>query len=626
MEHLNDEFNVFAPLEMCYLVFRWTWLVVRKLCIWLGVIFSGVRLLSSWKLTLPIVDTCNVKAVELPPCVCPPVLIEDFTTQELLEDLYRRCPDFMIWIAMFTVVFHMPYYLKIFVWWCKVLKKACVFSFHALCQLFINIKLYIGFGVVRRPPPTHEEIPLLRRGSPTNVSLDIGQQTATYRAEKYVPGSEYEQVKVLPPFQVEICRRDNGAYVPVAQGFRVDNKIITATHAISDSSAQDSYIGIYHGDTLEVVPNNFVHLDNVDVSFMTLGLNVWNKFPGLKSAKVSKTLVNVDRIVSVCGRGQKSTGPLRPYHLPHVTYAGSTKPGFSGAPYVTGGTVHAIHVGAGVTNLAVDMAVVMTAINHLKEESTTITTYEKMVIEALQEAHTRGKKIKGMSWGMDDYMVNVHGRAIMVDRDFLTGHDDLWESLWLDDEDRDWYHEPAQRGGKGRGGRKRYDDESVPVPPAQLESVETPMDDSHMAPREDYSAVDAPSTTNVGGPFLGRGGRMKQAANQIVLQPPIEPMAGVNVAATMCNPYVAAYQTNPWMSSPTMQYPYIPSMMVPHMAGPQLMPVQPSEASSSIVTSQESTTGNSIPSTSAQPKKRFYPVNNTSQKPASGQSSRRTTK
>nr|UGO57181.1 MAG: hypothetical protein 2 [Riboviria sp.] len=109
-----------------------------------------------------------------------------------------------------------------------------------------------------------------------------------------------------------------------------------------------------------------------------------------------------------------SIGMLKIHNcMPYLNYDGSTKPGFSGAPYYSGNTVFGMHVGANNVNLAIDSTFIQAAI--LKSETP---IFEERI---LREAKREGRKIRYKTYSDPDTIyVLSNGQYLAMDYNSLA--------------------------------------------------------------------------------------------------------------------------------------------------------------------------------------------------------------
>lgn len=121
-----------------------------------------------------------------------------------------------------------------------------------------------------------------------------------------------------------------------------------------------------------------------------------------------------------------------------LIYTGSTRPGFSGAPYIQGQTAHGMHTNGGMVNTGYSMSFITCVIQ--SNENKIGDKLEASENDALERMLKTARKtdVQYARWGVDEYMVSVGGRHFVVDEDdfaALAGKRDF-RKYFYDDEDR----------------------------------------------------------------------------------------------------------------------------------------------------------------------------------------------
>lgn len=165
-------------------------------------------------------------------------------------------------------------------------------------------------------------------------------------------GSEFIDVP-MPSCQVQILD-EHGA--PLGFGIRdEDDFLVTNYHVVDGHSfvllrdrAQNCY---------RIFVPSFKSVSHIDLAFVPININIWSKLG------TSKAILATDAVfpcsVSISNNGKGSVGSLdTTTSIVLVSYSGSTLPGYSGAPYVSGKRIVALHVGAGTNNVAIPAYVI----------------------------------------------------------------------------------------------------------------------------------------------------------------------------------------------------------------------------------------------------------------------------
>lgn len=162
------------------------------------------------------------------------------------------------------------------------------------------------------------------------------------RGEAMQPGSSFRIQAGMPRCQIPIYTPGVLYDTFLGYGIRYDDVLVVPTHV---------HTGADYGMLLKVDGKSFL-LDatpirsNIlsDVSYFLMDKSVWARL-GVQSAKVVGAPVS-PVAVTVVGPQGASSGYVSRNPTPYVlNYTGSTIPGYSGAPYVTNGSVIGIHAG-----------------------------------------------------------------------------------------------------------------------------------------------------------------------------------------------------------------------------------------------------------------------------------------
>lgn len=215
--------------------------------------------------------------------------------------------------------------------------------------IILIASLYAIFRVIqffRVPQRTTEEA----------IPLTTYRDNRRYNAEKRMPDSPFIKAELhhIPKCQASVrAFAYSSAGVDLlqeGQGFRdPENRFITAAHVVE--GADYVIITSPTGNQLQIDISCFVVNPVVDYAAAVLSAGDWSCL-GLRSSIYPKKW-DGSAIVTITDLDQISSGLLsESTHFLNVQYAGSTIPGFSGAPLVANGTVYGMHVGAGQHNCA----------------------------------------------------------------------------------------------------------------------------------------------------------------------------------------------------------------------------------------------------------------------------------
>nr|QJI53812.1 MAG: hypothetical protein 1 [Solemoviridae sp.] len=210
---------------------------------------------------------------------------------------------------------------------------------------------------------------------------------------------------------------------------------------------------------------NWSTLEEYDVAYLVPEQSTTTKL-GISKAKAPNQRLKQCAVVTVYGRDKSSMGPLKAFEDSiNLKYVGSTTPGFSGSPYMSGRTVYGMHLGStqdmgmgidvGFLNMKLTRKLVM------RKEST-----EEWLLDEIEKAEQAGRKINWTRYGLDDVVIEINGRDIMYD---LGSWFEIYEHAHETEIEHKTYYgkkrgkandddEIVQRKkGKGKGGRFEYE-------------------------------------------------------------------------------------------------------------------------------------------------------------------------
>lgn len=197
-----------------------------------------------------------------------------------------------------------------------------------------------------------------------------------------------------PKFQLIIWDKDGAAYKPIACAFRVSDYVITASHCLVDPKtvALSTDVGdvcvldyetVYNADELAII--------KIHPTFFTE-----NK---VAAAKLSPDIDGVVRVTGCDVKTATSCGILKPtttFSL--LSYSGTTKPGFSGAPYIVGDTkIVAMHICGGADgNLCIQGSYIKLIMSNFVNQQPA-KQKKKKPYEVVQQGDREPEKKKGKS-------------------------------------------------------------------------------------------------------------------------------------------------------------------------------------------------------------------------------------
>lgn len=235
-----------------------------------------------------------------------------------------------------------------------------------------------------------------------------------YLPEKMVPGNPLVRVAEVPKFQASLMEYIDGKWCEVGQCFRVGSVLLTAMHVV-DGKAERLRIQSARG-TLEIESHRFRPVDDeADLAYVLLDEREFTRL-GLAKAKLVAAGGSDGRAasyVTVQTSTEKSTGAVQAASdlFGYVRYLGSTKPGFSGAPYHLGNNVYGMHLGAAVDNLGYDGSYLACKIRRFTEDSTEY--FERLT----RQHQKRGKRlVVRRTQDPQEVEVRVNGQYVRISR------------------------------------------------------------------------------------------------------------------------------------------------------------------------------------------------------------------
>nr|UGO57115.1 MAG: hypothetical protein 2 [Riboviria sp.] len=325
-----------------------------------------------------------------------------------------------------------------------------------------------------------------------------------------------------PRYQAQIELSDDNdedaKWVYVGNGFRTEHGFVTANHVLEGMK----YARISSGEQSKVVKVTSFRrkLNNLDIALLPLSDTVRLDF--LTQSKLVST--EVPAMNCTCGDGtQQSFGEVRPGPtFGMVTYRGSTRPGFSGAPYAVNRQVYGMHVGTSGDNMGISapyLSFVLKRAMYRNEDSDDYMREIVMGDTDYDTCHTGNP---------DEITIKHKGRYYVVDRDSFYE----WKNEKEDVKAR--YHKAMNRERVKwesvappvfTGAKIDYDDSENDCPPVQ--------DNMHGEPSEEKpspaldTTVPNTSTTESPSPSLGSPSpteiqELMRALNDLVLKSMLE--------------------------------------------------------------------------------------------------------
>lgn len=262
-------------------------------------------------------------------------------------------------------------------------------------------------------------------------------------------GSNYYSVE-HPKFVVGLYGIRDGAKVFLGTGWATNGFIVTAMHVVDKDF---DHISIRHKDNYFRTAHTDWKIIGPDVAAIS-NERRWTIPEAKVDALCGSHFVTV---YSAHANQNCSMGVLK--HTPTVAfgstaYEGSTRPGFSGAPYYNGHRVMGMHVGGGNTNYGYSASYIMTLLQRVRSK-------ESSELEQVKRAlRTARRSDVELYHGLDETEVRVGGCYWVIQNAEI---DELYEIEEFEDLLYD-YDEPAQGKGKRRRYRKQryFDDDYEP--------------------------------------------------------------------------------------------------------------------------------------------------------------------
>lgn len=192
------------------------------------------------------------------------------------------------------------------------------------------------------------------------------------------------------------------------------NVVVTAAHLID--AAKVTYL---RGKNVEVeIPSSAWVRTGIDMVYLpcTGKFEKLSKLPSFRIGNsvgidVSCRAAYLDKPNLTFGLLRKAVAVETDVGFGRLIYTGSTKPGFSGAPYIQNTIIYGMHTNGGRVNTGYSMSFLAAVIKNSMGRP------ESSECEALTRAlgTARYSDVEYKPWGLDDIMVSVGGRVFMID-------------------------------------------------------------------------------------------------------------------------------------------------------------------------------------------------------------------
>lgn len=257
---------------------------------------------------------------------------------------------------------------------------------------------------------------------------------AEWQSERMHAGSDLQTISSVPLCVGQIQVLCEKGWVHIASCFRMEDALLTAYHAVQTEGKyrirvpRTGKIMEFKGG--EKGPWNKVE---ADMGVLYIGNSVLSDL-GLKKPKTASIVANFGMSqMAECvshykdGTVRKSIGRLKMATdiFGSVVYDGSTKPGFSGAPYVVGEVVYGMHLGGAAVNMGYDAEYLRIMAAQFNNEAWVYKVEE--YIAKMSVSQRKSLRITRSLGDPDEYLVLIPGRGfILADYEDLK---DYWDDL-----------------------------------------------------------------------------------------------------------------------------------------------------------------------------------------------------
>lgn len=327
-------------------------------------------------------------------------------------ELYEFIHEKMEWtalvlLALFTLVFLT-----------KLIKKHCGILF---AGMFDYVQARLGF-VRAVPRPSYEmQVLIESEQRPTPASPN-------FVLEGDVQGSTYKTTEKYPKMQFEI-RYSSVTGVKVAgQGIWLENYLVTSGHIMTEMEnlGVETVLLVTPRGQIPVAVNQWNLKDKIDLAFLPHNQSTMQPL-GLSKANVVDGKFNASNIPGrIYTMRQYTDGIILERQNGMVWYKGSTKKGFSGAPYMWDNKVVGIHQGSEHYAYGLDIKLVESFIPVNQLESGVTGTGEQMIREIVEDFY-KNKTKYDMHLVPGETRIRYKGKFVTIEDDELT--DELSEII-----------------------------------------------------------------------------------------------------------------------------------------------------------------------------------------------------
>lgn len=253
-----------------------------------------------------------------------------------------------------------------------------------------------------------------------------------------------ETSSARPRCQILVGRKEGDFFDVFGSAIRIHNSMVVPTHVLQDA-ASEGYV-YFKGSTnvIRILLDEFEILDT-DVSYRNLSDTQWSVLgaPTVKLFEKFNT-TEIVSIVGVCGKG--TVGKLIPDNtiFGRVTYLGTTKSGYSGAPYMKGTQVVGMHCWGGRENAGYSasyLKVKLDIVNKERPEST-----EDFLLKVFKNKRFDHRDVKNYG---SEVIVKYEGQYHQIDyEEWQKVEDQFQEIVNYDDSESTLVAESLRHSGE----------------------------------------------------------------------------------------------------------------------------------------------------------------------------------
>nr|UCS96392.1 MAG: hypothetical protein 1 [Riboviria sp.] len=243
-------------------------------------------------------------------------------------------------------------------------------------------------------------------GLKERMGVKLREQAST-SAREIIPESiradSSETAAAMPKVQVKIGQKRDGVFIVYGSAVRIADAMVVPEHVLVAAKDEDDCVYAKGSQGSIRISVKGFDIIETDLSARSLTPEEFSKI-GMPQVRLAENLPLSGEFVSVCGVSDAGTvGKL--VHdrttFGKVCYSGTTMPGYSGAPYMKGGSVIGIHCWGGKTNGGYSASYVKVLVKRMAKQ-----TYET-----------------SEGWLLEQFAKNIIPRE---DIRFDPGNDEAW--------------------------------------------------------------------------------------------------------------------------------------------------------------------------------------------------------